>query len=60
MDKKRKRVVLSLIECAVRAEGTEMPYDEFLEIVTQYGGRFDVTQDEVREVLGCRVRDVVL
>ena len=60
MTKERKRTVLSLIECAVKVGETDMPHDEFVEIVTQYGGRFDVTAEEVEEVLDSKVRDVVL
>jgi len=60
MDKERKRAILSLIECVAKVEGTDMTPDEFVGLITQYGGRFDVTHEEVEKVLGCRVADIVL
>ena len=60
MTKERKKQILTFIECAAKVEGTCATRDEFVEIVTQYGGRFDVTNEEVEQVLDCKVSDIVL
>jgi len=60
MTKERKRTLLTLIETASRAIEANVDAGELVPLVVEYGGRFNVTADEVEQVLDMKVREVAI